>query len=782
MNKVGKSNFLLVMSVSALASTICIGYGNWIIGAFKEREETIKTTPSVPICYIQGNKDVKYMSIEKALEVAGDEKHINTSETIVIIPGSMPVISDSCTITSNDTLIIPYENETYMRDLSKITSSDVNSVCSANYSDYDLNSVQKFKKTEVVVNGKNENNEKITLVNNGKIIIGGELGVGDGNQRPSGHTNGKYSQITLEDDATIENNGSIEIYGYIKKDKENGTGKLTCNSSGSISMPLVINDFKGGSYSSACNSQNVFPFNVFELINCQCETEFYAGSDLSVMTAIYANDKIYVPEKSKLISKSGALFNVTTGKAVLNYDSYSFPYTKIDNAEGQNPQEINKMQIQLDGSVSFNSMSLSLGSMSLNTGDFNVPISYKFSISCLKGSDVKIQKPTKFLSGSSVIINDGASFTFESSSIFYQTYVDQTTYVSGKYPKKLGPAVLVNDGNLKINSSFAGKILTNDSSGNITTGSGFSASFSTDEVITTQSGGMSWTYRTVSGKAFGNIKTSETEMYSEKQFISNSSYNANNGARIGQASSSDVSETISSDKSGKCVPYSSLVLMADGSYKMAGEVRTGDMVMSFNHETGKVEANLVIGNDDIDNETMVYDVVHLVFSNNKTTDFVDEHGYFDLTLNKYVYLHIDDYEKYIGHEFVSFDSNHKISKVILLDGIVNQMFTKIASPATAMHLDLIVDDFLSIGGGLNGLFNIFDYDPSTLAFDKEKMEKYVNEFGLLNYKYFEKFFPEEIYNLLPCKYLAVSIGKKMITWNIFESYVNKWKDQLMENI
>ena len=231
----------------------------------------------------------------------------------------------------------------------------------------------------------------------------------------------------------------------------------------------------------------------------------------------------------------------------------------------------------------------------------------------------------------------------------------------------------------------------------------------------------------------------------------------------------------------RCILPTALVLMADGTYKQAGLIRTGDMVMSFNHETGKIEPNVVIGNDDIEKPANLYNVVHLEFENGKSTDFVYEHGYFDKTLNQYVYLHENDSNNYIGHEFV-FIENGKINTSRLINISVSKMLTKLAAPATANHLNLIVDDMLSMEGGLTGLFNIFEYNPDTLAFDQEKMKKDIDKYGLLGYEYFEKYFPEEIYNLLPCKYLGVSIGKGLITWDVFEGYVNKWKDQLLENI
>ncbi len=232
---------------------------------------------------------------------------------------------------------------------------------------------------------------------------------------------------------------------------------------------------------------------------------------------------------------------------------------------------------------------------------------------------------------------------------------------------------------------------------------------------------------------------------------------------------------------GGCLLPTASVLMADGTYKQAGLIRTGDKVISFNHETGRFEPNVVIGNDHSDVPAQNYDVVHLSFSNGKSTEFIYEHGYFDKALNKYVYLHEDDYADYIGHEFVFYD-NGMISTTKLIGGSVSTMYTTLVSPATANNLNLVVDDMLSIGGGLDGLFNIFEYDPDTLAFDADKKQADIDRYGLLGYESFEKYFPKEIYDLLPCEYLGVSIGKGLISWDIFEGYVSKWKDQLMENI
>lgn len=251
---------------------------------------------------------------------------------------------------------------------------------------------------------------------------------------------------------------------------------------------------------------------------------------------------------------------------------------------------------------------------------------------------------------------------------------------------------------------------------------------------------------------------------------------------IGKAKGNTITQVFNIVNDNACLLPTALVLMADGSYKQAGLIRTGDMVMSFNHETGLIEPNLVIGSDHQKENEKICRVVHLLFSNGIQTDFLEEHGYFDVTLNRYVYLHPDDCDKYIGHKFVSINKNLKVSEVELLSFDCETIVVKPAAPATAKHLNLIVDNMLALEGGLDGLFNIFDYDSKTFAFDKGKMQADIQKYGLLSYKDFECFFPKEIYDLLPCKYLGVSIGKGLITWEIFESYVNKWKNQLMENV
>lgn len=224
-----------------------------------------------------------------------------------------------------------------------------------------------------------------------------------------------------------------------------------------------------------------------------------------------------------------------------------------------------------------------------------------------------------------------------------------------------------------------------------------------------------------------------------------------------------------------CILPSSLIMLPDGLYKQAGLLKPGDIVMSFDHETGRLEPTEIIINDDIDEPEQTYDVIHLIFDNGNETDIVYEHGFFDLTLNKYVYLHTYDACNFIGHEFVFFkNSNGQIERIKLIQVIINKMVTRVCSPVTANNLNIVSDNMLSMPGGITGLFNIFEYENESLKYNIKKRNEDIKKYGLLDYSSFDKYLSKELYDKLPCKYMAISIGKGFISWNTIQSYIDRW--------
>lgn len=230
-----------------------------------------------------------------------------------------------------------------------------------------------------------------------------------------------------------------------------------------------------------------------------------------------------------------------------------------------------------------------------------------------------------------------------------------------------------------------------------------------------------------------------------------------------------------------CLLPTAKVLMADGTYKNAGEIVPGDIVMSLNHVTGEMEPSSIIVNDHANLEASDYNVINLYFSDESKTSVVYEHGFFDLTLNKYVYIREDNYSDYVGHYFYGINGNgdYTYKKVKLISVDIEKKFTKVYSPVAANNLNIISDNMLSIAGGIDGLFNYFEYEEGSPKYDRQKMEADIAKYGLMTYDDYKDLIPYSVYEVLPCQYMSVSIGKGLITWDIIKEYIQHWGSQLI---
>lgn len=487
MNKSGIRSFFIILFL-VISSFFNVGSSSFVVEGEAKQENITINEGSKAVCY-NARTGTKYTTIEKALSVAKDETAYN--DTIYVIPGTNPTITSDCEIASGDTLCLPYEGETYKVDLNGKSTSDAD--FSKYYSGYfaDENESNNLK-SNVFILGKSAQ-ETTTLTISGTLLIGGILGVGEGSyQKPTGHTMGSYSQVTLTKYSHIVNKGKIECRGYIKPiDIEAIDYCSLINESGSeTNLPFVIYDYRGGSYSAACKLEGVFPFNVFDLPNCHVTSIYNSGSTLKVIIHASANNQIYSPDSNAiLLSNNDGLFRLSSGSVSFQYKPAIFNRTTNDCVTTTTATNSNILNISIDGTISLSSMTITLAENSVNTADFYLPFSYKFNIDVKSGSNLNIENKVKFLSGSYLHINEGATVNTNASIVFYQVYNGRNT-LSDKYPNSLGPSVLINDGEMNINSSFGGKIGTTLINAKINTGSSFSATTTSREVLTGSSGGL----------------------------------------------------------------------------------------------------------------------------------------------------------------------------------------------------------------------------------------------------------------------------------------------------
>ena len=191
---------------------------------------------------------------------------------------------------------------------------------------------------------------------------------------------------------------------------------------------------------------------------------------------------------------------------------------------------------------------------------------------------------------------------------------------------------------------------------------------------------------------------------------------------------SDSTVTVKADSSnGTCIVEGTLIMMADGTQKPVEEVKAGDEIIVFNHETGKYEKGKIWFTDHEGLPREWYTVVRLKFSDGSEIGISYRHAFFDLDLNKYVYIDEFNYEEFIGHRFTSVkqaNGEFVSGEVKLISGRVASEYVRVFSPLSEYHFNMVTDGLLTIASfnyGETGFFNFFEFGEG-MKYDETKMQ------------------------------------------------------------
>lgn len=793
MKKKHKTTFLIGLSCASLVSSI--GFATWIVQPQDTYDKINNLTQDKPIAYIDGEESVKYTTIEKALEVANKTATASSQKTVIVIPTVSEdyltpayVISRACEIAENVTLVITYDESVKSGDK---TSAGIKS--SNNFAD----AKDKYK-----TNMKSNIGLNTLLTIRGSLVICGKLG--SQSQKPSGHTSADYAQLSVFDNAkiTCKGTGTINCYGYIKewylnnnhekKALTDSNGSLiTFEDSSSVEMPGVIYDFCGGTFSSeATSTATAFPFTSFDFPNIQVMMSFDYGTSINACSQVYAGNRVNSFDMNVVGPNDNYLFVMGENSNIsFKYNSISSNFSSLYGTD-TDKTKWNTMNFYINkGSVNVNAIEVN----KISSNSYFLPINFKYQIEVKNSTTLNFVNKAKFLNGSLLLVDEGGTVNFNSEVLFYQTYnvigtnrftsssdtetVVTTTSQLYPYPSnenvksmfntEMSTARLINNGTININSKFGGFITPGVEGAKVVTGSNFVDNTSDNAVIFDSNKDHRYlSYLTITGYAnsFINVATEQ------KKFVKNEEYNSNGEYWIGNAgeniSDSNVAENSGALQHGSCILPTSLILMADGTYKQAGLIEVGDMVMIFNHEKGQIESAPILFNFTYEEKTV--EVLDLNFDG-EIIKISGDHGFFDLNLNKYVYINTNNVSDYVGHTFVSVNNNKLTYKTLQKFSIKKQL-TKLYCPVSVFHLNYFVGSMLSMPGGIDGCFNIFEYD-NTLKYDSVKMQSDIKEYGLMTYEECQDFIPRNIFDSLPMKYMRVAIGKGILTKEQLEFYM-----------
>lgn len=214
-----------------------------------------------------------------------------------------------------------------------------------------------------------------------------------------------------------------------------------------------------------------------------------------------------------------------------------------------------------------------------------------------------------------------------------------------------------------------------------------------------------------------------------------------------------------------CLASGTLITLADGTQKTVEQLDGSEELLVWNLETGKYDHAPVVFIDS--DPAQDYQILHTCFSDGTDVEVVYEHGFFDLTLGRYVYINESTMNDYIGHEFITLGNvlGNTLNSAILTHVWTENKTVSVYSPVTFGHLCYYTDGVLSMPGGIEGLFNIFEVDTETMAYDPAKKQADIKAYGLLTTDDYAGMITEYMFNAFNGQYLAVAVGKGQLTWD-----------------
>lgn len=226
-----------------------------------------------------------------------------------------------------------------------------------------------------------------------------------------------------------------------------------------------------------------------------------------------------------------------------------------------------------------------------------------------------------------------------------------------------------------------------------------------------------------------------------------------------------------------CIATDSLITLSGGSQVAVQDLTGNEELLVWNMHTGTFDSAPILF---IDKEAQrQYEVTNLYFSDGTSVKVIDEHGFWDFDLNRYVFLR-KDASKYIGHWFnkqtVEENGNLAYTKVQLVDVKVQLETTSAWSPITYGHLCYYVNGMLSMPGATTGFINIFEVDANTMKIDEESYLADIEKYGLFTYEEFTEIcpVPKTIFEAVNGQYLKVAIGKGLTSIKEIQSLISRY--------
>ena len=452
-----KKSFIRLFFISLFLfvfASLNIGSSDFVVNGEVKVDNISINDGDRAVCYIDGSTPTYFTTIERALEVAGAGDKKTTAETIYVIPNNVDknvTITRNCTVSANDTLILPYQDKLWdFREGKTKLRNRFADDCEA--------MVEQNRKTLVKIQ------KGVTLTVNGTLNIGGVLGnAAPDVQGLQGQTSGFYAEILMEagsdihaaggakKGAKIEVNGTLDCRGYIKEtaisDDINIQPQLVLNATAKTSLPFVVYDFQGANATGGiyCGGKdgiidlsdilggifdknkvlsfngNACPFVLFDMPNVQILTSIYSGATVTGLVSLHTNKQTVVIDFEEswnydqftLIGSTNSLLTIKSKSIDVRYKPAHLGYTEVLRYS-ENPT---RTTIDFKGECTFGSMSMLLNAqiakVKIDTKNILFPFSYRWAFNIRKGGKINVSNGIKLMNGCSLNIDAGGTLNLQ---------------------------------------------------------------------------------------------------------------------------------------------------------------------------------------------------------------------------------------------------------------------------------------------------------------------------------------------------------------------------------
>lgn len=214
-----------------------------------------------------------------------------------------------------------------------------------------------------------------------------------------------------------------------------------------------------------------------------------------------------------------------------------------------------------------------------------------------------------------------------------------------------------------------------------------------------------------------------------------------------------------SKQSSSCVSGDTLITLADRSTKRIDQLTYNDMLLAYNLDTGFYEA---AGISKIYCHGLDAEVAELLltFSNNSEIKIIPPHGFLDCTRLEFVQIDSNDFEQYIGDEFLLDNGEKAVLESVEFIDTVDEAWSLI----TKDDENFIANGLVSITGHRYALFPITE----NMIFDAEVKQSDIDTYGVFEYEQFADKMSEEDFYDLNCQYYKIPLEKGIIDMDYIE--------------